>query len=169
MSNQVQLQNRIRVIADELEQGISNAEISARYCPLWSVSEVTVKRYIALAKDIVMGRMRNMDAVIEAARGDAVAEEAVNSLRSGIELEARLVSIIEGGLEVSRVVTGPRGTTETQNKPALYQVLRAIDMIWKRRGYYRPAGTGNSPKSGPVIKVEDEEQKKMVERVINLP
>ena len=173
MSNQIQTQTRIRAIADDLEKGISNPEIISHYCPLWDVSERTMKRYLALAKDVVMGRLEDMDAIIEAVRGEVISEEAVQNLRSGLELEAQMLAIIEGGLEVNKVVTRPEGITETKVKPNPAHVLKAIDMIWKRRGFYakhkQDSGKTEETTIMPVIKVANEEQKKLVEKIINLP
>src|ERR1700722_6448120 len=102
MSNQIEIKQRIRNIAEQLENGCKSNEIISNCSTQWKLSERTVERYIALAKDIVIGKMDSMDALIEAMRGTVIAEEAEKNLRSNLELEARLISIIEGDIEVEK-------------------------------------------------------------------
>ena len=171
MSNQIQLQQRIRHIAEELEKGVSNAEITAACSSLWNISDRTIRTYISLAKDLVMGKLKQMDAVIEAVRGSVIAEEAEQNLRSNIELESKLVSIIEGKLEVEKIVNKPGGTTEVQSKPTPSHVLKAIDIIWKRRGVYKQNIPEEKTKefSLPNIVVNSEKDKQLIEQIFKLP
>ena len=122
MSNQIQLQQRIRHIAEELEKGVSNAEIVMSCSSLWNISERTAKTYISLAKDLVMGKLKQMDAVIEA------------------------------------VLTPSH-------------VLKAIDIIWKRRGIYKQNIPEEKTKefSLPNIVVNSEKDKQLIEQIFKLP
>ncbi len=172
MSNQIEIKQRIRSIAIQLENGNGNAEIIAHCAALWRVSPRTVERYIALAKDVIAERLDNEDAIIEAFRGSLIAEEAEKNLRSNLELEARVVAIIEGELETEKVVTrNANGEWETKTKPSRNTLLKAIDMIWKHRRQHSGKQKPETPQmpAMPLIVVENEEAKKIVEDIIKLP
>lgn len=172
MSKQITLQARVRVVAEKLEQGASTADITAECAALWNTSERTVERYIALAKDMVLERMNDMDAIIEAVRGAVVAEEAEKHMRSNLELEARLIEIIEGELEVEKVVSGPKGVTEVKSKPTRREIMQAISILWKRRGLLRSPALQNRMENKPampLIRVSSEEEKRLLEDTTKLP
>ena len=172
MSNQIQTQTRIRVIADDLEKGISNAEIMREYSQRWNLAERTIERYIALAKGVVLTRIKNTDAVIEAVRGAVIAEEAEKQLRSTLELEAKLISILEGDMQTERIVTRHDGVTEVKSSPSRKEMMKVIEILFKTRGLYRaPKDSNDKEKTGglPEIKVESEADKKLVEQIFKLP
>jgi len=173
MSNSIQLETRIRAIAEELEKGISTTEIVQHYASKWNMEESTLFRYITLAKDIVVKRMNDNESVLEALRGTVVAEEYAEKLRSNLELEAKVVSLIEGDMEVEKIISKKDGVTEVRSKPSRNLTLKAIDLLWKRKGAYIKKRDDKDEKSEefirPVIKVQNEEQKGLVERIMNLP
>jgi hypothetical protein len=107
MSKSAENENRILIIAGRLEKGAKTAELLNEYMPLWDRSESTIKRYIALAKDKLIGRMQDHEAMLEVLRADAVEEEFGNIL-STLEIEAILSSIISGKHKVKKecVVNG---------------------------------------------------------------
>jgi hypothetical protein len=172
MSKQVEMKQRIRTIAVQLENGHAGADIIRDYSALWNTSERTIVRYIALAKDIVMDKLNNEDAIIEAVRGEIISEEAEQHLRSNLELEAMLVSIMESDLQVEKVITKPDGTTEIKSKPSRSEIIKIINLLWRKRGVFNLHKTVSAKteiNNKPIIKVENEEQKKLVEKVFNMP
>lgn len=82
MSKQTELKNRLRIIAAELEQGISTGEIIEKYTSpqYWNAGKRTVERYIALARDIVMENINEEDALIESMRGFTMVAEKIIAL-----------------------------------------------------------------------------------------
>ncbi|HXB13273.1 MAG TPA: hypothetical protein VNZ45_14900 [Bacteroidia bacterium] len=172
MSNQIEMKQRIRCIAVQLENGQTSTEIIRDYSVLWNTSERTIVRYIALAKDIVMDKLNNEDAIIEAVRGAIISEEAEQNLRSNLELEAMLISIMESEMQLEKVITKIDGTTEIKSRPSRKEIIKIIDLLWRRRGIFNLHKTAQEKteiNNKPIIKVENEEQKKLVEKVSNLP
>jgi hypothetical protein len=132
MSNTIELNTRITEIAEKLEKGMSSKELSEEYAAKWSVSVRTIERYIALAKDIVAGRMQKRDALIEAARSEAI-EAATEHLCSEIEMEARLCQIVMGSLETEKVLNTKEGYIKVGCSPTPGDVMKAAEMLFKRR------------------------------------
>jgi len=121
-----------------LEQGRSRESIIKEYGDRWNASDRTIDRYIAFAKDIVANKMELRDALVEAMRADVIVAEAEKWLKSNLELEARLCSIIEGTLETEKVVEDEKGKRVVRMKPTHADVIRAIDKLCKIRGMYDP-------------------------------
>lgn len=149
MSNQVELSQRITEIAERLEAGASNKEITETYTAKWNAGERTIHRYIALAKDIVAGHMQKAEALLEAARADIIAESTEKWMRSSLELEARLCAIAEGEVETEKIINTGKGLVNVMTKPTYHEMIRAIDTLMRLRGNYNPRT--RSGRSGPVI------------------
>lgn len=134
MSNSIELHNRITEIAERLEKKMTTGEIMEEYAAKWAVTARTIERYIALAKDIVAGRIHKRDAWIEAARAEAV-EEATEKLTSNIEIEARLCEIITGRLETEKVLNTKEGHIKVGCSPSPRDVMKAAEMLFKLRHF----------------------------------
>jgi hypothetical protein len=139
MSNQIEKEQRIRRVAILMEQGHSRENIIAEYAEKWSVTDRTIDRYIAFAKDIVASKMDLRDSLIEALRADIIATDVEKWLKSNLEIEARLCSIMEGTLETEKVTENEKGEKKiTRSKPSHSEIIRAIDKLCKMRGMYDP-------------------------------
>ncbi len=173
MTNKIEIQKRIEKVAGYLENGKTCSEIIRLCTTEYKVSERTAERYIAYSRDIVMDRMEDKNAMIEIMRGEIIADEAEQYLRSNLELEAKLISIIEGELRTEKLISGSDGkTSEIKQPPSYSTILKAIDMIWKKRGAYRQPKVlekNSTQNLMPTIVVENEEAKKVVETIMNLP
>jgi hypothetical protein len=133
MSNSVELNARISEIAEKIENGVKTAEIVAEYAPKWSVSERTLDRYIALAKDIIAGKLKKQQAWIEAMRAEAT-EAATENLASNLEIEARLCQIVTGTYETEKVVRGKQGEfIKVGCNPNPRDAMKAAEMLFKLR------------------------------------
>jgi len=75
MSTQVKLKTSTMEIADRLEEGVSTENLLTEYTQKWNCTERTVHRMIALAKDRVIGRLNNREAVLDAVRSEIIAED----------------------------------------------------------------------------------------------
>ena len=171
-SNATELKRRINKIAEELEDGKTNAELVKEYTVTWKVSESAIIRYISFAQDIVMKNMNDADAIIEAVRGEAIAEAAQEKLRSNLELEAKLVSIMEGEPELEKVISKENGVTEIKTKARRSEVIKIVELIWKHRGVLKKQSvqeTGINKYPAPIIRVESEADREIIERIANLP
>lgn len=149
MSHRAELNQRINEIAECLEAATSCKEIIETYTAKWNAGERTIKRYIALAQDIVAGRMQRSEALLEAARAEAIAETTEQWMRSSLELEARLCAIAEGQLETEKIINTGNGLMTIMVKPTYHEMIRAIDTLLRLRGNYNPKL--HTIESGPVI------------------
>lgn len=133
MSKLIELHERISEIAERMEKDMPTGEIIAEYVPKWSVSERTIERYIALAKDIIAGKLRKQAAWIEAMRAEAI-EAATEHLASNLEIEARLCQIVSGTYETDKVVPGKNGEfVKVACNPAPRDAMKAAEMLFKMR------------------------------------
>ena len=163
MSNQIEIQKRIRIIADELENCLTNAELVQKYCEEWGIGESTLHRYISLAKDIVHKRVTKRDTILENVRCEIIASEAEH-LRSNLELEARLVSLIESEEpELEKIITHSHGGTTVRSRVPHRDVIRAIDTIWKRRGQFGKKEIIHDRPMNSIYVISEEAKKKMEE------
>jgi hypothetical protein len=89
MRGRIEVQLKISELATKLESGADVSAIMLEYMPKWGISERTINRYIALAKDIVSGRLKKREALLEAMRGEVLTREAEEGLKSTLELEAK--------------------------------------------------------------------------------
>ncbi|MGP8216922.1 MAG: hypothetical protein ACLQQ4_15250 [Bacteroidia bacterium] len=168
MRNQTELKARLNAVAESLEQGNSSAEIISTYTAQWDAGERTIERYIALAKDMVAGRLQKRDAVIEAVRCEAVAEAAEKWLKSNLELEAKLCEIVDGKLEAEKLIYTGNGVLHEKCKPSHRDIIYAIDKLWKMRGCYFAAKgneTGNPGNKTVTFNIPTEKQKDLLEKV----
>jgi hypothetical protein len=147
MSNQITMRSRISAVAAQLENGVSSSEIIHEFTTLWDVSQSSVKTYIALARDIIMERMDNRDTMIEAVRAVQVAEAAEKHLRSAMELEGKLVEIMEKGLSLVSVKEAPNGITTEKKTTRDRDAIHCVEIIFKKRGYLNKAAKPNASSS----------------------
>ena len=171
MRNEIELRNRISDITEELENGASTGAIIEKYKVQWNAGERTIERYIALAKDIVMGRLDKRDAHIEALRGITLADQ-LESMRSMNELEAKLVDIIEGRYESEKVITKTGdGSTIIKSKPTVSEVIRSISKIMERKdaSTFRRKGNKEENSPGMQLVVKTLEEKELVEKIKAMP
>jgi hypothetical protein len=164
MSNQIEMKRRLKTVAEELEKGSTTEEILAIYMNEWKAGERTVERYIALARDIVLERIDKEDAIIDALRGNAIAEQ-LESMRSTLELEAILVKVAEGGYVSEKVTKGENSTTVTASKPLASDVVRAATTLLKRKDVKRTRKSSpDMTIKGPTLIVKTEEQRRLIEK-----
>jgi hypothetical protein len=165
MSKRIELNIRIAEIARRLEDGDTRKKLVEEYTVKWSVSEHTVDCYLALARDVIAGKMKDEEAAIEAARGDAIAEAIENGLISTLELEARLCAIAMGDAETERVIQTKKGPETIKCKPTARERMIAINMLMRMRGNYdtkqRKALSG---KNVIVFNLENEQHRELIER-----
>jgi hypothetical protein len=164
MSKRIELNIRIAEIARRLEDGDTRKKLVEEYTVKWSVSEHTVDRYLALARDVIAGKMEDEEAAIEAARGDAIAEAIENGLISTLELEARLCAIAMGDTETERVIQTKKGPETIKCKPTARERMIAINMLMRMRGNYDPKVRKAIASRTPIIiQVADEATKERAE------
>jgi len=152
MATQHEMSLRIRELADKLEEGLPREEMMREFTGKWSVSERTIARYMIFANDILSHRLNEREAVLDVMRSEALAEDIENTLRSTLELEARLCAIAEGNLETERTVHTRQGVVKVMQKPTYSEILRAIDRLLKMRGCYS-IKTKNLLSPQPMIKL----------------
>ncbi|HXP49713.1 MAG TPA: hypothetical protein VN922_07165 [Bacteroidia bacterium] len=167
MQKKVNYHLKITEIAERLEKGWTTSQITKEYTGKWGVSARTVDRYIAIAKDLATSRLKRRDRIIEAVRADIIAKESEDWLKSTLELEARLCAIISGKIEFKRKMKKGSETQTVLVTPSCMEVINAIDLLLKMRGMYRPVDQ-RGPIVDPIVNivVDNEEQKKMIERMI---
>jgi hypothetical protein len=154
MSNAIESGKRITEIADRLEKGAATKEITEEYTVKWAVSSRTIDRYIALAKDIIAGKLRKKEAWIEAIRAEAI-ETATEHLVSNLEIEARLCQIVTGTYETDKVVRGKNGEfIKVGCNPAPKDALKAAEMLLRIR---------NSQANKAERLAEEEKEKQFLE------
>lgn len=170
MSNAIDVNNRISLIADELEARVPSARIKEKYIKSWGVTERTMQRYFAFAGDELDKRQTNIEAMMEAQRG-ALIEEKIEVLRSNFELEAMLIASIEKELESEKVTEGPNGTTIVKTKVSLGEKRRITELIWKKRGILNRTRIkeGENSIMPPVLVVNSPEHKALIDRIAALP
>jgi len=91
-------------------------------------------------------------------RNKVISEEAETQLRSNTELEAYLVSIIEGDMETRTEITHSGNKTTIKTKPSRREVLKAIDLLWKRRGMLHTKPEEKHTHSFIMVRNKEEEE-----------
>jgi hypothetical protein len=164
MCTRLELNERIIEISQKLEEGIGRKEILDQYTTKWAVSERSVERYVALACDIIAGRMQQKEAIMEAIRAEVITEATEKWMRSSLELEAKLCAIADGEFEIEKLVRTREGFIKVPCKPGFNEILKAIDKLCKMRGNY-DAKNRNTPEKDRLVQiiVASEEDKKMIE------
>jgi hypothetical protein len=154
-------------IADRLENGVSTEAVLAEYSQKWDCHERTVERLIALAKDRIIGKLRNREAVLDAVRSDIIAQDFDWNLVTSHELEAELCQIAKGGTLSERLVYTKQGPEMIRAKVTIGERLKAIHLLLKMRGKLIPqAITDEMNINQPIIiNVADEEDKKLIESI----
>jgi hypothetical protein len=164
MSTRLELNERIVEISQKLEEGMSRKEILSQYTTKWAVSERSVERYMALACDIIAGRMQQKEAIMEAVRAEVITEATEKWMRSSLELKAKLCAIADGEFEIEKIVRTREGFIKVPYKPSFNEILKAIDKLCKMRGNYDVKHRDTPQKHKPVqIIVTSEEEKEMIE------
>jgi hypothetical protein len=169
MSTGYDIKVRISEIASDLEDGKSRQDIADEYMEKWSVSERTMKRYFAFANDILASHMYRRDVLLDAIRAEHIDECIDNTMRSTLELEARLCTIAEGAIELERKIHTKDGVVEVKQKPSYTNMLYAIDRILRMRGCYdaklRKAEAPQPPMKFVYHKKEDME---IAKKILNM-
>jgi hypothetical protein len=130
------LEMRVSAITERLEKGNNTAMIINEYTALWKVKERTVRTCIAIAKEQMRERNKVKQSIIEEVRKEAIAIAAREQIISDLELEARLCAIAMGELETIKIVI-QNGVEKTITcKPSPFDMVLAIDKLWKKRGSY---------------------------------
>jgi|GEM_PF-2697589 len=157
MASQVEIRNRIREIVEDLQNDLSVSFIIHQYTSEWGVSARTVERYIAVATEMVNKKLDEEDTLIHNMRSKIIREEAESKLRSNMELEAHLIHIIEGDMETRTEITHSGGRTLIKTKPTRREVLKAIDLLWKRRGMLHTKPVEQHTHSFIMVRNQEEE------------
>ena len=164
MCTKTELYLRIDEIAGQFEDGLTRQEIIEKGIAKWAVTERTVERYLAFARDVIAGRMKKKEAVIEAMRSEAIADAVETWLKSDLEIEARLCEIIEGQVEGRRIIESKNGDVKiTRYNASPADIIRAIDKLWKVRGRYNANVIAAEKPVIMTYKLESEEDKKLLE------
>ena len=87
------------------------------------------------AKEIQAEKDKYQKAITEA-RESRVVQEVLASVLSQAEVDSKLSQIINGELEIEKVVMTPKGPDKAKFKPDHSDILRAIDVYNKRFGSY---------------------------------
>jgi len=170
MRGRIEVQLKISELATRLENGADVSALMLEYMPKWNISERTMNRYMALAKDVVSGMLKRREAALEAMRGEVIMREAEEGLKSTLELEAKLCAIIDGLIDMEKVTSNKEGVERTtKRKPSIKEIIDAIDILLKLRGMYRPVDTRDIIHLPPQIVVASQEQKEMLERIREKP
>jgi hypothetical protein len=141
------LEMRVGAITESLEKGESAKAIMAEFTKRWQVSERTVKTCIALARGRIGERNKMKQAIIEEVRKEAIAKAAKEGIISDMELEAQLCKIAMGELEITKTVIQNGEEKKIKCKPTPFDMVLAIDKLWKKRGSYPIEN--NKPKTKP--------------------
>jgi hypothetical protein len=158
MSTGYEIKTRISEIASDLEDGKPRQEVIKEYCEKWGVCERTLKRYMAFASDLLASRMDRRDVLLDAMRAEYIDECMEKTMRTTLELEARLCEIAEGAIELERKVHTRTGIVDVKQKPSYTNMLYAIDRILRMRGCYdAKARKANEPH--PQMKIVLHNQK----------
>ena len=130
----VEIQLRINELAEKLESGMSISDMYALYLPKWDIAERTLRYYLSFAKDIVAGRLKNREAVLEAGRAEIIDKE-IEKMKSGLEFEANLCEFADLGLKkiMEDIRDGKQGT---KSNVSAWEVILALKEILKLRGTY---------------------------------
>ena len=170
MRGRIEVQLKIAELVTKLEGGAEVSALMLEYMPKWNLAERTMNRYIALAKDIVAGRLKKREAVLEAIRGDAIIREAEEGLKSTLELEAKLCAIVDGLVEMEKVTSTKDGVDRTtKRKPSVKEIIDAIDILLKLRGMYKPLDERETVNLPTPIIVNSERDKKIIESIREKP
>jgi hypothetical protein len=130
------LSMRVSAITERLEKGEGSTGIAKEFAQRWAVSERTVKTCIAIAKANLAERNKAKQAIIEEVRKEAIAKVAQEGIISDLELEAQLCAIAMGELEIEKTVIQNGVEKTIKCKPTPFDMVLAIDKLWKKRGSY---------------------------------
>ena len=133
MSRQIQLTSRAMELADLIEKGVTTAWIIKEYPSKLGCSQRTVERMIALAKDLVIGRIRDADMVLDILRSEAISEDIATQLLSNIELHANLCKVAACTVTYEKVYNTKTGFKRVHVQPDINMQLKAINMLLKAR------------------------------------
>lgn len=120
---------RIKIIAKEMANGKDRAYILSKYAKLWGKSRTSLDRYMDRAKDLSKDIAKKQDKVLEDATLATMVDAAKNGLKSVLEVDLKLQKII----------------FDTKSRPA--DQVRAIDIYYKRHGYYEIDNNQKGPQS----------------------
>ncbi|MGP8217651.1 MAG: hypothetical protein ACLQQ4_18930 [Bacteroidia bacterium] len=166
-SDELTTDPRILEIAIWIEEGESYGAIVKEFSYQWCVSERTVKRYIAVAKEVVGERIRNGISLQDEVRRQLIEEEVKRKLPVTGEIEKMLWEIAKGEIEIEKQVNTKEGLKTIYCKPGDNVRLQALDKIWKIRGKNPAWGRGESSLIEALVKNE-ERKKKLDERLNSL-
>jgi hypothetical protein len=157
MQKKIENDFRINAIADCIEQGNSTGNITKEYAAKWNVTGRTITNYIALAKELVAERMQAKKGIVEAVRKDAIALAENKKIMSDLELEEQLCAIARGEMVLEKTITQNGIDKTIRYKPSHFDMILAIDKLWKKRGSY------------PVEKKQTENQTLIMQYNLNKP
>jgi hypothetical protein len=132
MKKQVETKFRVSLIADEIEKGTSTGEISREFMQQWNVSIRTIGYYIAKAKEVVAERSKLQQAL----KTEQLALVEHRNIITDQEIEETLSAIIRGEHVLEKRVICNGEEKVIRYKPNHFDIIMAIDKLWKKRGAY---------------------------------
>jgi hypothetical protein len=157
---------RILEIAIWVEKGERSFAIVREFSQRWQLSERTIKRYIAIAKEVVKERIANGTSINDMVRKELI-EEEIRQFPDNYDLEAILWNIARGEVEIEKMLNSAKGLEAAKCKPDFSVRISAIDKICKLRGIYVLKKEDAKPHGKVVvIQVANQEEKEAVERII---
>ena len=169
MNKQIQMTSRAMEIADVMEKGVTTDSIIKLYSQKWNCSTRTVERMIALAKDVVIGRLRNPDMVLDVLRSESVSDDFANQLSSNLELHINLSRIAAGNATCKKVYSTKEGFKTVTVYPSINMQIKAIALLLRAREkmHEQQKEDSNEPQTiKPIpIKAESEEEQKIIDAI----
>jgi hypothetical protein len=153
---------RILEVAFWIEKGESYGTIVKEFVGRWSVSDRTVKSYIAIAREVVAERIREGKSLNDDVRRQYIEEQAKMLLPDNSELEKMLWEIAKGEIEMTKMAKTAAGIKPMVCRPDFTHRLHALVHIWKMR-CKESAGEGTETSLMQFI-LKDEAQKSKLEK-----
>ncbi len=156
---------RILEVALWIEKGESYSSITKEFCERWSLSDRTIRRYLAVAREVVADRISKGKSILDNVRKQLIEEEVKRQLPGNSEIEKMLWEIAKGEIEIIKIVNTKNGLEPVSCKANFTHRLQALDKIWKMR-CKEPKGANSD---SPLVQIitRDEAQKQMVEKYID--
>lgn len=127
---------RVSAITERLEKGEDPVTVARYFAVQWNVTERTVRSFMSVAKEKMREHNKTKQAIIEEVRKEAIAKAAQEYIISDLELEARLCAIAMGEFFVEKTVIQNGVEKTIKCKPTPFDMVLAIDKLWKKRGSY---------------------------------
>lgn len=134
-----QIQARVTEIAKELARGVDTSVILPKFTKKYNLGRDAINKYIKMAKPIAQ-ELRDL---AEKAAEDTIVTETVEATRKGLrsvmEYDTKLEKIIFRNHKIIRDPKNKDNVLKVDN--VVRDQLMAINIYYKRHGYYAPEKT----------------------------